>query len=359
MLDNTRVGLLETAASPRKILAQTPFVRRSEDRILGNRMMLETILADSVPPVKPRRKIVGMSAILLPFLSVDDPAGIVIDWDGFRGHVARTADAGLTPAVNMDTGYVNLLTPAQRVEVLTHTSDVMQGRAFVAGAFVKDSPGAAFDLDAYLQRVDEMRPFGATPVIFQSFGLTGQADDRIVESYTKIGQRAGDFYGFELGNMFLPFGRIYSLDAYRGLMEIPECLGAKHSSLSRQQEWDRLALRDRVRPDFRVLTGNDLAIDMVTYGSDYLLGLSTFAPAEFAKRDAMWANGDPGFYELNDLLQYLGFFTFRNPVPAYKHNAAQFLHARGWIKTALTHPASAMRPDSDTAILQEIIDRLN
>jgi dihydrodipicolinate synthase/N-acetylneuraminate lyase len=359
MLDNPRVWLLETAASPRKILAQTPFVRRSEDRILGNRMMLETILADSVPPVKPRRKIVGMSAILLPFLSVDDPAGIVIDWDGFRGHVARTADAGLTPAVNMDTGYVNLLTPAQRIEVLTHTSDVMQGRAFVAGAFVKDSPGAAFDLDAYLQRVDEMRPFGATPVIFQSFGLTGQADDRIVESYTKIGQRAGDFYGFELGNMFLPFGRIYSLDAYRGLMEIPECLGAKHSSLSRQQEWDRLALRDRVRPDFRVLTGNDLAIDMVTYGSDYLLGLSTFAPAEFAKRDAMWANGDPGFYELNDLLQYLGFLAFRIPVPAYKHNAAQFLHARGWIKTDLTHPASAMRPDSDTAILQEIIDRLN
>jgi dihydrodipicolinate synthase/N-acetylneuraminate lyase len=321
--------------------------------------MLETTLADSIPPVKPRRKIVGISAILLPFLSVDDPAGIVIDWDGFRAHVARTADAGLTPAVNMDTGYVNLLTPSQRVEVLTHTADVMQGRAFVAGAFVKDSPGAAFDLDTYLQRVDEMRPFGATPVIFQSFGLTGQSDDRIVESYAMIGKRAGNFYGFELGNMFLPFGRIYSLDAYRGLMEIPECLGAKHSSLSRQQEWDRLALRDRVRPDFRVLTGNDLAIDMVTYGSDYLLGLSTFAPAEFARRDAMWASGDPGFYELNDLLQYLGFLAFRNPVPAYKHNAAQFLHARGWIKTDLTHPASAMRPDSDTAILQEIIDRLN
>ena len=31
-----------------------------------------------------------------------------------------------------------------------------------------------------------------------------------------------------------------------------------------------------------VLTGNDLAIDMVMYGSDYLLGLSTFAPEAFA-----------------------------------------------------------------------------
>lgn len=320
--------------------------------------MFETSLAESIPPIKPRRKIFGMSAILLPFLSVDEPSGIVIDWDGFRAHVARTVDAGLTPAVNMDTGYVNLLTAAQRVEVLTQTSDVMQGRPFVAGAFVKDSPGAAFDLDTYLQRIDEMRPLGATPVIFQSFGLTGQSDGKIVESYTKIGQRAGQFYGFELGKMFAPFGSIYSLDAYQGLMEIPECLGAKHSSLSRQQEWDRLALRDRVRADFRVLTGNDLAIDMVTYGSDYLLGLSTFAPAEFAKRDAMWASGDPGFYELNDVLQYLGFLAFRNPVPGYKHNAAQFLHARQWIRTDLTHPASVSRPDSDTAILQEIIDRL-
>lgn len=321
--------------------------------------MLETTLAESIPALKPRRKIFGMSAILLPLLSVDDPSGVVIDWDGFRGHVARTADAGLTPAVNMDTGYVNLLTPAQRVEVLTHTADVMQGRSFVAGAFVKDSPGAAFDLEAYLQRIEEMREFGATPVIFQSFGLTGQADEAIVDSYAKIGQRAGEFYGFELGKMFAPFGSIYSLEAYQGLMQIAECLGAKHSSLSRQLEWDRLALRDQVRPDFRVLTGNDLAIDMVTYGSDYLLGLSTFAPAEFAKRDAMWASGDPGFYELNDLLQYLGFLAFRNPVPGYKHNAAQFLHARGWIKTDLTHPASVARPDSDTAILQEIIDRLN
>ena len=56
--------------------------------------------------IRPRRRITGMSAILLPFL--DDGS---VDWDGFRAHVRRTADAGLTPAVNMDTGYVNLLMP--------------------------------------------------------------------------------------------------------------------------------------------------------------------------------------------------------------------------------------------------------
>ena len=68
-----------------------------------------------------------------------------------------------------------------------------------------------------------------------------------------------------------------------------ECIGTKHSSLDRMLEWERLRLRDETRPDFMVLTGNDLGIDMVMYGSDYLLGLSTFAPDLFAKRDAMWA----------------------------------------------------------------------
>ncbi|MEM6980838.1 MAG: dihydrodipicolinate synthase family protein, partial [Planctomycetota bacterium] len=127
---------------------------------------------------------------------------------------------------------------------------------------------------------------------------------------------------------------------------------------SRELEWQRLRLRDRVRPDFKVLTGNDLAIDMVMYGSDYLLGLSTFAPEAFAKRDVLWQQNDPSFYELNDLLQYLGFFAFRDPVPAYKHSAAQFLSQRGWIDKSLTFPGSPTRPDSDIPILQDIVDRL-
>ena len=94
---------------------------------------------------------------------------------------------------------------------------------------------------------------------------------------------------------------------------ISNAQGAKHSSLNRVLEWQRLELRNRVRPDFKVFTGNDLAIDMVMYGSDYLLGLSTFAPDAFARRDAMWEAGDPRFHELNDLLQYLGAFHFSGP----------------------------------------------
>ena len=106
-------------------------------------------------------------------------------------------------------------------------------------------------------------------------------------------------------------------------------------------------------------TGNDLAIDMVIYGSDYLLGLSAFAPEAFGLRDRLWAAGDPRFYALNDVLQYLGAFAFRDPVPAYKHSAAQFLHLRGQIPTTATHPASPTRPDSDLPILAGIVERLD
>ncbi len=72
----------------------------------------------------------------------------------------------------------------------------------------------------------------------------------------------------------------------------------------------------------------------------------------------MWAAGDSAFYELNDVLQYLGCFAFRAPVPAYKHSAAQFLKLRGWLATSLTHPGSPQRPDSDIAILEKILEQL-
>ena len=117
-------------------------------------------------------------------------------------------------------------------------------------------------------------------------------------------------------------------------------------------------LKAEVRPEFKIFTGNDLAIDMVMYGSDYLLGLSTFDPAAFALRDRLWEEGDSRFYQLNDLLQYLGEFAFRAPTPAYKHSAAQFLHLRGWIETDRTHPNAPERPESDKEILALISDRL-
>ncbi len=302
--------------------------------------------------VLPGRAITGMSAILLPHLSPT-----TVDWASLEAHIARTHEAGLTPAVNMDTGYVQLLEPVNRKRVLDRAEEVTRGD-FVAGAFVADEPGAAFDLDAYRRAIDEISDRGGLPVIFPSHGLNGHGDAAWLDAHSQIASHLDRFIGFELGPMFVPYGRIVSLDTYRGLLAIPQCIGAKHSSLNRELEWDRLALRNEVRPDFMVLTGNDLAIDMVMYGSDYLLGLSTFAPDRFAERDRLWAEGDPGFYQLNDVLQYLGHFTFRPPVPAYRHSAAMFLQMRGWAdRDAVPHGAPT-RPDSDREILRDIGESL-
>ena len=301
----------------------------------------------------PNRQITGYSAILLPFT-----AGGGIDWDSFSAHVARTAEAGLIPAVNMDTGYASLIDEPTRVDVLRCTRDTLTGEPFAAGAFVASQAGDSFDAAAYHRQIELIQSHGGIPTIFQSFGLTNLQSDQLLEAYADFGRIAPRFIAFELGSMFAPFGRIYDLETYEGLLEIKECVGAKHSSLSRQLEWDRLALRDRIRPDFKIFTGNDLAIDMVMYGSDYLLGISTFAPDYFALRDRYWLHGDPRFYELNDVLQYLGFFAFRNPVPAYKHSAAQFLKLRGWIPCDDTHPQSPTRPQSDIPILQNILNQL-
>ena len=310
-------------------------------------------MTGGTPTVRPGRAIVGISAVLLPFTSDGD-----VDWAAFASLLERTVAVGITPAVNMDTGYVQLLDNTTRARVLEVAAAHAGPGGFVAGAFVADEPGAPFDLDAYVTVMQEIATHGGTPVVFPSHGLNALDDAAWVLAHEQFGARVDRFIGFELGAMFVPYGRIYSLDAYEGLLGIDACIGAKHSSLSRALEWDRLALRDRVRPDFHVFTGNDLAIDMVCYGSDYLLGLSAFAPDAFAERDRRWAAGERGFHELNDLLQYLGFFAFRPPVPAYRHDAALFLSLRGRIDTDATPAGAPRRPESDRAVLADIAARL-
>ena len=73
-------------------------------------------LIDPVSMIRPRRKIRGISAILLPFQENGDP-----DWPGFSAHVQRTVLAGLAPAVNMDTGFGNLIDDSIRRRALELT----------------------------------------------------------------------------------------------------------------------------------------------------------------------------------------------------------------------------------------------
>lgn len=287
-------------------------------------------MAPPLDLLRPGRSITGMSAVLLPHRSSTE-----VDWAAFEAHVTRTAAAGLTPAVNMDTGFVHLLSPEQRAEVLSRTRSL--GVDFVAGAFdVAD--------------VEAVQALGGTPVIFPS-----EATHDVVPAYQRIAAAADRFIGFELSPVFNPDGRIWELETYRAVLAIPQCIGAKHSSLERQPEWDRLRLRDERRPDFMVLTGNDLAIDMVMYGSDYLLGLSTFAPAEFAERDRCWAARDvDGFHRLNDVLQWLGTTAFRPPVPAYRHDAALFFQLRGWSDRDATPDGAPRRESWERDLLHDI-----
>jgi len=308
---------------------------------------------DPILMIKPRRKITGISAILLPLTEAGD-----VDWRALQAHITRTAESGLTPAVNMDTGYVNLIDSATQVEVLQRTRSVLGNRPFVAGAFVSDKLGDPFTFDGYARQMETIQSFGGTPVIFQSYGLTRQTGPEIIASYQRLGRVVDQFIGFELTTDLAPFGAIYDLETYGGMMGVPQCIGAKHSSFHREPEWDRLNLRNEKRPDFLVFTGNDFAIDMVIYGSDYLLGLSSFAPDLFALRDTYWETGDPRFYELNDQLQYLGYFAFRTPAPAYKHSCAQFLKLRGWIDCDRTHPNATARTSADIEVLREIGQRM-
>src|SRR5262245_27557374 len=104
--------------------------------------------------VRPRRDIVGMSAVLLPFTAEG-----AIDWAGLEDHVARTADSGLIPAVNMDTGFGPTLTPSERTRVLELTKSVVPSE-FVAGAHVDDAPGATFAADAYRSAIAEIADVG-------------------------------------------------------------------------------------------------------------------------------------------------------------------------------------------------------
>ena len=302
--------------------------------------------------VQPGRKIEGISALLLPFRS-----HAKIDFDSFAANLQCTVEAGLVPAVNMDTGYTHLLSRAERLQVLKATSEFLRGKPFVAGAFVEGEGGNP--LANYQRATGEIQAAGGVPIIFQCTHMKPLAAAALIQFFQSIASGCQRLLAFELGEVFAPFGQIYPLETIRGLMHIPQIAGLKHSSLSRELEWERLALRDAVRPDFKIYTGNDLAIDMVMYGSDYLLGLSAFAPEVFAARDALWHAADARFYELNDWLQYLGFFAFRPPVPAYKHSAAQFLKLRGRIRADLPHPKSPGRPASDVEALRDISNRLD
>src|ERR1700719_3260593 len=321
---------------------------------------------------KLRRKVAGIAAALLPYES-DGRVAV----EAFQRHLVATQRAGLMNAVNMDTGYVNYLSDAEKCDVLRWTREALAEETpirrffppksregaevafpglFVAGAYIEGQAGDVVAL--YRREMSRIAEFGGVPILFQTARLHGKSAEEKAAAYREICRGFPRVLAFELGSMFAPNGEIFGEETVRRLMDIPELAGMKHSSLDRMTELGRLALRDAHRPEFRIYTGNDLGINMIEYGSDYLLGLATFAPEKFAQRDRLWETGDPAYYALSDALQHLGNVAFREPIPAYKHSAAVFLHLLGCIPTDLTHPRNTKRPIWEREILQDCARRI-
>lgn len=303
---------------------------------------------------EPRRKVQGIAAALLPF-ETDGRTAV----DAFSQLLISTHRAGLMNAVNMDTGYVNYLSDTEKQEVLTWTRNALgKGIPFVAGAYIEHLGGDDI-IALYRRQFDTIVRFDGIPILFQTARLHGKSPAEIHKAYRDICRDYPHVLAFELGSMFAPNGEIWNSETVRRVMDIPEIKGMKHSSLNRLLELERLALRDANRPDFRIYTGNDLGINMIEYGSDYLLGLAAFAPEKFAARDRLWEAGDAEYYALSDALQYLGNVAFRAPVPAYKHSAAVFLNLIGRIPSDRTHPKNPQRSAWEAEILADCARRLS
>ncbi|HSY90864.1 MAG TPA: dihydrodipicolinate synthase family protein [Candidatus Binatus sp.] len=301
-----------------------------------------------------RRKVQGIAAALLPY-QADGRVAV----EAFSQQLTSTHRAGLMNAVNMDTGYVNYLSDTEKREVLNWTRQALgKGIPFVAGAYIEHLAGDDI-LALYRQQIDTIVRFDGIPILFQTARLHGKSPAELAAAYRSICSDYPQVLAFELGSMFAPNGEIWNSETVRRLMDIPEIKGMKHSSLDRLLELERLAIRDAQRPDFRIYTGNDLGINMIEYGSEYLLGLAGFAPEKFAARDRLWESGDPEYYALSDALQYLGNVAFRDPVPAYKHSAAVFLNLIGRIPSDRTHPRNPQRSAWEAEIMADCARRLS
>src|SRR6267143_2297208 len=95
---------------------------------------------------KLRRTVEGIAAALLPF-EADGAVAV----EAFQRHLVATQRTGLMNAVNMDTGYVNYLSDAEKCDVLRWTREALEQETpirrlafpgdFVAGAYIEGQAG--------------------------------------------------------------------------------------------------------------------------------------------------------------------------------------------------------------------------
>src|SRR6185503_9234086 len=188
-----------------------------------NEMNIEQVLSQ----IQPRRKITGIAAALLPF-----EEGGPIAVEAFQNHLRRTHSAGLINAVNMDSGYVNYLSEQEQQQVLQWTIEALpRNTKFVAGACIENLEGDVVSL--YRRKINLIIEYRGTPIVFQTARLHGQSARAKIKCYTEICRGFDEVLGFELSPVFAPNGEIFDDETIRGLMQVPELTGLKHSSLDR------------------------------------------------------------------------------------------------------------------------------
>src|SRR5215472_8022617 len=148
---------------------------------------------DFITRIRPRRQVRGAAAALLPF---EDDGRIAVE--AFQAHLAATHRAGLTNAVNMDTGYANYLSATEKTDVLRWTRDALgPDTSFIAGAYIDGEAGNAVSL--YRREMDRIAGFGGIPIIFQTARFHGLTAQEKVSAYREICRNFPEVLGFELG----------------------------------------------------------------------------------------------------------------------------------------------------------------
>ena len=302
---------------------------------------------------------------LTPDRSIDGAAALPVwagpsgrlDLAGFAARLERTFAAGLTPAVNLFAGSVDLLALDDRIDLLSTAAGVARGRRFIAGTWPTED--AAPLAVRYGRAVDAVARQGGTPVLLPIAELDTLDGDGLAHLWRQATSGHRGVLALEIAPEFGLPGTLHAPDVLTRLLDVPSLGGLVHASLDRGTEWARIDARDAGRPEFRIYSGHERALDMVAYGSDYLLGTAGCAPEAFAARDRAWRAGEPIGFALNDVLQYLGTLLHRDPLGGARHAALQWLEARGLLRDAAPWPGAARRPDSDTALFRDIAARLD
>ena len=150
-------------------------------------------IASMAARCQPGRKVNGIAAALLPFA----PDGRVAV-ESFQQHLAATHRAGLMNAVNMDTGYVNYLSEAEKQDVLRWTREALgKDVPFVAGAYIEGLEGEIVAL--YRRQIDSIISFGGTPILFQTARLKGKPGVDLAAAYQAVCRGYKEVVAFELG----------------------------------------------------------------------------------------------------------------------------------------------------------------